>query len=267
MTIVRKKLIKSITDYVRVVSTISRHEGFVPGCLWFRGMKDGKYKLKPGVFRPKGANLDEVSVTEEFLISLPIHLGHNISDPWQIYSLMQHHGLPTRLLDWSKSPLAALFFALDCDETTASPKMSPVVWVMNPFKLNEIVHDRAALFIPRTGYGPPEDAKLIGSYLPNPLRPTESYAKGITAKNPVAIEPTFTNARLVAQSGCFTVHGTEDIAIDKIPGLRDSMYRIDILPAAIPKIRASLEYLGYRPDIIYPDLDHLARRICTDWFS
>ncbi len=265
MAITSKKRIRSITDYVRAISTMSDRLGLAPGCIWYRGMKDIKYELKPGAYRR--GSFDEDSITEDFLVSLPIHLDHDAPDPWEIYSLMQHHGLPTRLLDWSKSPLAALFFALDFDENTASLNMSPVVWVMNPYKLNKQVHGKSVVFIPRTGYGPPKIGKLVGSYLPNPLRPTQSYASGKKPPSPIAVEPTFTNARLIAQSGCFTVHGTKNMAIDKIPGLGSSMYRLIIAPEATQQLRADLEQLGYRPDIIYPDLDHLARRISSDWLK
>jgi|GEM_PF-6300663 len=57
------------------------------------------------------------------------------------------------------------------------------------------------------------------------------------------------------------------MAINKIPGPGESMYRLDIDSEATPQLRASLEHLGYRADIIYPDFEHLARRISTDWLS
>jgi|UniRef100_UPI0035AF57A2 hypothetical protein len=263
MSIAPFKVVESIADYVTAISAISDILNLAPGCIWYRGMSDNRFQLKPGAFRRQ--SFDEDSITEEFLVSLPIHVNNRTPDPWEIYSLMQHHGLPTRLLDWSKSPLAALFFALDFDETIASDDLTPVVWVLNPYELNRLIHEKATVFVPRTGYGPPDIGELVGSYLPSTLRPTESYGSGSKPPQPIAIEPTFSNARLIAQSGCFTVHGAADIAINEIIGISKGLFRLDIHSESTPSLRSDLEQLGFRADLIYPDLDHLARRISNDW--
>ncbi|GLQ96141.1 FRG domain-containing protein [Dyella mobilis] len=259
------KKISTIAEYIDAIGDISDQINLAPDSIWFRGMMNGQYHLTPGAFRKKkkGSEIDEESITDEFLVSLPMYGGTKFSGSWEIYSLMQHHGLPTRLLDWSKSPLVALFFALDFEEKKVSSDLSPVVWVLNAYKVNELVHNDPRIFIPKMGYGPPEVEKLVGSYLPDTLRPTSSFDGTKRPSGPISIEPTFSNPRLIAQSGCFTVHGSDSIPLNQVPGMDAHLYRIDIKPVATPKLRDDLERLGYRADLIYPDLDHLCRRIVS----
>ncbi|MCB5383968.1 FRG domain-containing protein [Blautia glucerasea] len=68
-------------------------------------------------------------------------------------TMMQHYGLPTRLLDWSESPLVALYFAL----SEKKDDIDAAVWIMNPMKLNK-----------KVGYGeyvPPIDYKSLSGDL------------------------------------------------------------------------------------------------------
>jgi len=251
-----------MAQYVYAVASVTKRFDTAPGFTWYRGCANNAHRLVPGAYRH---SIDEESVTEDFLISLPVHAGNRAFDPWEIYSLMQHHGVPTRLLDWSKSPLAALFFALDFQEATYPRGANPVVWVLNPFSLNQLVHGKPAVMVPRVGYGPPDMADLVSSYLPDALRPTASFASGTRIEGPVAVEPTFTNARLIAQAGCFTVHGTADSPLEELVGLSDDLFVIEIDRTATQNLRGQLEQLGYRGDVIYPDLDHLAKRIVSDY--
>ena len=252
--------ISSVAQYVQLISDVSNRLGLPYGGIWYRGVAKGTHTLLPGTMRQQQV-VDEESMVEDFLVSLPLHMQEQRTDPWELYGLMQHHGVPTRLLDWSKSPLAALFFALDFDEEQAALDQSPAVWVLNPYQLNKKFHDIERVFVPRTGFGPPYESRLLGSYLPQSLRPTRAFGNRALPLAPIAIEPTFSNVRLIAQAGCFTVHGRRKDPLDTIPALKQHMLRFHIAPQSTADMRADLDQLGYRRELIYPNLDHLAARI------
>jgi hypothetical protein len=255
-----RTLVTSVSEYVSTIADISDDMNLPYGNIWYRGVASGKHDLVPSVLRHR-IPLDQDSMVEDFLVSLPLHHQRQSEDPWELYGLMQHHGLPTRLLDWSKSALAALFFALDFEEEQADADQSPTIWIMNPFEMNFIFHNVARVFVPRTGFGPLSESKLVGAYLPQSLRPTEAFGRARLPTLPIAIEPTFSNARLVAQSGCFTVHGSAAKPLQSYQAMATRLRRVDVAPESTPRMRVELDQLGFRRELIYPNLDHLAQRI------
>lgn len=107
--------------------------------IWWRGQGDETWKLQPGIFR-KNQNVDlivrnESSLYLQFMAEAPTRYdkcpGKEESAKWLF--LMQHYGLKTRLLDWTCSPLIALFFVVSESEQTNGD-----LWALNAKSLNEL---------------------------------------------------------------------------------------------------------------------------------
>lgn len=217
----------------------------------FRGQVDATWRLWPTITRElQNRNVNSQYWTRQehrnirifqrkaihFLEKVP-----EINDIFQWMALMQHHGAPTRLLDFTWSPYVAAFFALESATTDS------VVWAINTFKVGTYC------------FGPqlPE-----GNEVPSPQKAMQYY--GFEKMSDVAIgEPFFKNQRLIAQSGTFACPVDLTRPIDDILGQQDNTIVKFVLKGT--KLRQQALNELYRMNIthatLFPDLDGLARSL------
>jgi hypothetical protein len=145
--------------------------------IWFRGQTDCAWALLPSGCRPPYSDVNEHRYRHDFVLRSRPFLGEATAPPasdWDWYFLMQHYGVPTRLLDWTESAVAALYFAAQ----PTSPEKDGCVWVLNPRAVNYRIA-RIGNFVPIYSH------TSASRYLPSLWDERQRYIPSA----PIAIDP------------------------------------------------------------------------------
>jgi len=177
---------------------------------------------------------------------------------WEWYFMMQHHQAATRLLDWTDGALIGLYFAIkdNCGDNDAS------VWVLQPYRLNKRAIGKEWIIPPSATGLQQKYQKKLAKWLPRRF-PTKNVD---LPPRVVAIEPTHRVRRMSSQHSCFTIHGSDPGALDKLEYERSPcLFKIVILKSAIKTMERDLHRCGIDESTVFPDLDGLGRSINARW--
>ncbi len=209
---------------------------------WFRGHSRADWKLLPGIMR-SSSGLSEGSSLARFKQSAAMLTERLPTNSFDWTFLMQHYGVPTRLLDWSESPLVALFFAVN--DIEKYPDAEAAVWCLKPTALNK-----------NAGISDPVEAQYIPSFDDLELKPYAAEEMRVTPRVgllPVATIATRNNARIQAQLGTFTIHHIVKQPIEDV-GDKSHVNKYTIPNASRETIEKELKLLGLTQFSLFPEL-------------
>jgi len=193
----------------------------------YRGLRKRSHPLIPSIgrFRQKSGTAFTPQ-RERLMLKLFRQKTFGLVDPslndLAVLTVAQHHGMPTRLMDWTRNPLVAFFFA-----------------VRDEFRRGERAEDSVVYL-----YEPAEKVVLEQDFDPFKIDSVRRFV------------PKYWSPRIVAQNGLFTAHPTP-IRLFEPPGLSQVL----IKHAVRKDIKLALHNLGINSGSLFPDLDGIARHI------
>lgn len=221
-------IINSFEDFHKGVSSWPSQTRY-----YFRGISRSYYELIPSLGRSQDRTgyYDEKRLLNEFKSQALAYINNVPDNDWEWLALAQHHGLPTRLLDWTTNPLVALYFAVKDDFSIEEEQLSKP----------EYDGSSAVYF-------------LIFKTPPIDITTAESP---LNCEQAAIFWPPHRTPRIKAQSGVLTIQPDPNIPFNY--GSRLTKY---IIPFNIRKeLRKILNSYGIHDSSMFPDLDGLAKHL------
>jgi hypothetical protein len=278
--------VRSLGQYLSAVKTI-RRRWKIPKYfeLWFRSEDTSHRKthLQPGIYRQRDSGLRksveklleiENDLYDEFgrcATQLSLTDVTIIDDEWSSYFLMQHHGAPTRLLDWTDGALIALHFAVR--DKQMPPKSGSIIYVLDPHWLVKLLkqhEDRKDAIERWRRYAEKhrddvDDDEWERLYLPTDDDERKEPLLN-TPETPLLWDSPHMTRRVAAQRSRFMIFGKDPNWLAKMERKRDSHFvSVTIPKGSINKIRQELKDAGITESVVFPDLDGLGRELKQVW--
>ncbi|MBO9675126.1 FRG domain-containing protein [uncultured Pedobacter sp.] len=224
-------------DFVQSLKEVNELQGNFTELL-FRGQGIDK-PLIPKIGRLNLRIKTDIQNTERLILDefkrgiLPLS-EFKPDNQWDLLALAQHHGLPTRLLDWSYSALIALWFAVEKAPVEENgQQQNGVVWILSA--------------------------------------QTEDFRTDITTAKPLdnnitkIFRSSVISRRISAQSGVFTIHkilkNDKMVKFEVNKTYKNKLTKLLVKPSDFAKLRKELSLLGVHHASVFPDIDGFCKNL------
>ena len=256
-----EKPVQDVAELLRHLEEDERQLSAEPNdsrVVWYRGLPSSDYGLVPSFHVQRRNIKDEIHMMNLFRQNAHEFLeGQLPSSEWEWMFLMRHHGLPSRLLDWSENPLVGLYFATE----TVEPTADGALWCLVPGRLNgwSLGWPGDSLALPMFTEDKAEfslgENESLRNYLPSRIRRPRPSDQPIAPAAAISIR---TSKRIQAQLGVFTIHHADRRSLED-SGDQSHIWRFIIPADQKAAIRAELRRIGIKPLSLFPELDNVAR--------
>lgn len=230
----------------------------------FRGQRESVWGLSSSLERlssnlPRAAI--EAPIVRQFKSRIHHYAGYEsgATSLLGILSLMQHHGAPTRLIDWTESAYVATFFAIE----DANDKNSTcAVWA-----IDESWCKSKSVHLLKESKSAPDEYKELSIHTDFSLDENLKIVFANHEQFLMPLKPKALNERIVAQQGLFLAQGNiYNTFFDNLLALGDEEVKLKVIKFQIPnlwraKILHDLRQMNIGPDSLFPGLDGFARSL------
>ena len=218
----------------------------------FRGLSDTGYPLETTLMRLGG----DYATLEKHLLRAFIKYAHRTairpSSIWHWLSVAQHYGLPTRLLDWTYSPLIAAHFATANIEKAA---VDGAIWAVHYVRTHQLLPEPLARQLAAEGAN-----VFTVDMLSDTVASLQEWSQMVDHPLVMFFEPPSMDDRIVNQFALFSVMNNARALMDHWLDQHPQLFRKIIIPACLKwEIRDKLDQSNITERVLFPGLDGLSR--------
>ncbi|MGQ8335221.1 FRG domain-containing protein [Sunxiuqinia sp. A32] len=219
----------------------------------FRGLSDSSYELKSSYIRNCGSrpeleyhmlrNFRKYSISKDAQLSASF---------WRSLVMAQHHGLPTRLLDWTYSPFIAMHFAT---ANTDKFDIDGVIWKVDFVRANRLICEPL-----KSQLSEEKCNAFTVEMLEENIMSLSDLDHKLEKSQLIFFEPPSLDQRIVNQFAFFSVMSNPTAILDDWLIEHPELFRRIIIPKELKwEVRDKLDQANITERVLFPGLDGLAR--------
>lgn len=218
----------------------------------FRGMNDAGHDLQSSLRRLGGAFENQEGHLLRNLRKYALREAVKGDSVWTWLALAQHHGLPTRLLDWTYSPFVALHFAT---EDLEQFDRDGIIWCVDFTRTNALLPEELRAILEDEG-----SDVFTAEMLSRAADSLAGFDRLAGREFVVFWEPPSLDERIVNQFALFSLMSSPSARLDEWLAQHPECYRRVVVPHGLKwEVRDKLDQANVTERVLFPGLDGLTR--------